>query len=354
MILPWALTVAIAPADTEATQQTEVLVVETVGFSREEFTSELQLRLPQRKLLSVESPRPAGGFVYVHVTRAPPDVVRISIIEPDGRAYDRELPHEPNQEVRVATSAIATLLASVEHGELEPDREDVAIPGVDPAAATTEAEPESTEDVGSEEEPAAPPPRFEVGVVAHGLVGLGLVPVTDAGAYVGAGGGVGASLRLQSGALVSIDARGLRRVAEPFSIGRVRVSVSGGYDWRWKSFALTATAGVGVEPWWVRESGGAATLRYQGQPTNRRPLLGLVGTVTPAYIWQSEGAPLSVAVGPRLGFGGSVVFHDGAHAVRLDRASGGQSAGRLGGLELELGIAVTLWIPVRAPQSQPR
>ncbi len=351
MIVPWMAIAAVAPAQSEGAQERHVLVVETVGFAREEFTSELQLRLPKRKLLSVESPRPERGFVYVHVTRAPPDVVRISIVESDGRAYDRELPHEPNQEVRVAASAIATLLTSVEEGAVAPDRQDVSIPGLDTSAAREAAEPDTSRD-GEHGDSRVPQhaDQFEVGVDAHGRVGLGIAPTTGAGAYLGAGGGFGAILRFPSGPLLAFGVRVLRRVAEPFRVSRLRVSLVGGYDWRWSSFELLVSAGASLEPWWVREAGRAAGLRYEGQPTNRRPLVGLVGQVAPGYLWRAKETRVALSVGPRLGVAGSFVVHDGARTVRLDRASGGQPAARLGGLELELGVGATLWF---SAQSQP-
>lgn len=342
------------PPDATARVEASLVVVDIVGLDENAFVEELALRLPQRKIIGVREKRPADGFAYVFVARTEGGL-RLTLVEPDGSAYDRTYEHEPDEEIRVAASAAATLLFAVEGGAVEPDRTGATVPDPIPPPAEAKVEPEPKSEPpprNTVAKKSEPPPLVELGPVASAVMGLGLAPSTDAGVFGGGGGALELALRHRGGAVVAASARWLHRHADRLDLDRLRIGVAAGYGWRWSSLELLVLGRIGVEPWWLRRDASAAPLVFAGAPVSRRPLVG--GGVIVAPGWFHRARPnIAWRVGPRVELGGSFVPHQGARTIRIDviDGAGTRAATRLGGLELELGFDLAFWFGLRqAPQ----
>lgn len=334
------------PTPPSARRQSDVVVVDVLGVDERAFVEELALRLPQRRIIGVRSPRPAEGFAYVFVARTA-GVLRVTLVEPDGSAYDRTFEHEPDEEIRVAASAAANLLFAVEGGAVEPDRVGATVPVQLP-------EPElhvspKTALAPKPETPKPPPaPRLELGPLANAGIGLGVAPLTDAGPFGGGGGSLELALRHRGGAVASASVRLLHRSAENLDLDRLRIGLAAGYGWRWSSLELLLLGRVGVEPWWLRRDAAAATLVFGGTPVSRRPLIGGGVIVAPGYFHRPNHR-VAFRVGPRVEVAGSFVAHGGARTIRIDvvdSTSVRRTAARLGGLEVELAFDLAFWFGV--------
>lgn len=342
---------AVQPASdppAEVVRETELatIVIEAEGMDARALTDALRLRLAGRLFLDVDAPRPERGVAYVHVDRVPPATIRLTLVDSTGQAYDRTLDHEPDQAVRVAAATLATLITSIEAGGVTPDRRDAAIP-----QPRIEPEPRSEQqvEVPKPEGPASlPSPAGWLGVSGAGLVVLGAVPTTEAGTFGGGGAALRGAYRSGRGAMAVVDVRVVHREHHGLDGTRVRLAAGGGWAFRWSRFELPITAEVSVEPWWVRRTGSVIELDIAGAPARRRPLLGLHLGLEPGWrLALPRGYALRI--GPRLGLGGSFVPEGGARTARIDVVLPGQApqpALRLGGLEIELGASVTIWIPV--------
>ena len=327
-----------------------IIVLDSEGMDADALTAALQLRLTGRTFLDVHDPRPDDGVAYVHVDRVPPATIRLTLVESSGRAYDRTLDHEPDQAVRVAAATLATLITSIEAGGVTPDRHDAAIP--EPAAVEPEPEPEPAPpepELPKTDPPDAPPaPVGWLGISGAGLVVLGAVPTTTAGPFGGGGAAVRGAYRSARGAMAVVDVRATHREHRGLDGTRLRIAAGGGWAFRWGRFELPIAGEVSVEPWWVRRTGSVIELDIAGAPAQRRPLLGLQLGLEPGWRFMLPHG-YDLRVGPRLGVGGSFVPEGGARTARIDVVLPGQApqpALRLGGLELELGASITLWIPV--------
>lgn len=326
--------------------QLATIVIEAEGMDARALTDALRLRLAGRTFLDVNAPRPERGVAYVHVDRVPPATIRLTLVDSTGQAYDRTLDHEPDQAVRVAAATLATLITSIEAGGVTPDRHDAAIP-----EPQTRPEPTSEPEVERPEPEVAeppPPPTGWLGLSGAGLVVLGAVPTTEAGSLGGGGAALRGAYRSNRGALAVVDVRVLHREHRGLDGTRVRLAAGGGWAFRWSRFEFPITGEVSVEPWWVRRTGSVIELDVAGAPARRRPLLGLHIGLEPGWRLALPG-DYAVRIGPRLGVGGSFVPEGGARTARIDVVLPGQApqpALRLGGLEVELGASVTIWIPV--------
>lgn len=322
------------------------IVIEAEGMDARALTDALRLRLAGRTFLDVHAPRPEHGVAYVHVDRVPPATIRLTLVDSSGQAYDRTLDHEPDQAVRVAAATLATLITSIEAGGVTPDRHDAAIPEP-PVEPEPTAEPEV--EIPPPDLPEPPPsPTGWLGVSGAGLVVLGTVPTTEAGSFGGGGAALRGAYRSARGALAVVDVRVVHREHRGLDGTRVRLAAGGGWAFGWSRFELPITAEVSVEPWWVRRTGSVIELDIAGAPARRRPLLGLHLALEPGWRLTLP-HDYALRIGPRLGVGGSFVPEGGARTARIDVVLPGQApqpALRLGGLELELGASVTLWIPV--------
>lgn len=331
------------------------LVFDVSGLDDATFAAELRLRLPERTIIPVEAPRPKDEFAYVSVSVAS-GRLHVLLVEADGSGYERTVAREEDQEVRVASSMVAVLLSSVESGTAQPDRDDAVIPEGEaepPKEPATDEGPATKPDPLEivPEHPANTPPSLELGVAALGGLGLGIAPTTDAGAFGGAGGGLLLDLATRRGVYGRVSARVHHRRQQDVGATRAQLGLGGGYRFRWPRGELLVGGLVTLEPWWLTRSAGATDLTIAGDDARRLPLLGLMATLdggwrfAPAR-WRGYG----LRIGPTLRLGGSLIPERGGRTARIDlvRDDGSSTAvARLGGVELELGLSVVLWIPVR-------
>jgi hypothetical protein len=344
-----------------AVQGPSPLVVEVVDLPAAQVLDELRLRLPAREITMHDAPRPEPPLSYAIVRRDPAGL-RMTLITPGGAAYDRDVQDVPDQSVRAAAGALATMIDSVESGRVAPTRTEVPIPP--PPEPKPEPEPEPAPNLATEPEPPTrvpapihapepaedPPPAAELALTLSPGVALGLAPRTDAPALLGGGGSLGIDVRMRSGAMAVVDARGLGRTSEGLGLVRMRIAAGGGYAWRRGAFELPIAAFVSVEPWWLRRNRSAAPLLREGSSQSERPLIGGGLRIAPGLFVARHRAHLpSVRVGARAELSGSFVSDAGARTAEIlveDSAGATTSAARLGGLELWLGLDVAIWFPI--------
>lgn len=336
-----------------------VVIVEAPGFD-ETLMDALALRLPGRTLIDEDASRPEGGLVYARLEVDVEGLLHITLITDDGRAFDRELEVEPDQRTRVAASALANLLFSVESGDVQPDRVQVEIPpspdeGPAPAKGPA-ATPRSETPVSRPVEQAPDLPRFELSAVAYAAALLGLAPSTQADVFAGGGAGLGVELRVRGGALAMLGLRAAGRTEAGVRLARIRIAAGAGYAWRWKHAELLLSGALTIEPWLLRREGGPPPLVRDGRDRPPRPLLGAMVRLSPGWMVRPGAGTIALRVGPRLELAGSFLVDDGIKTadVLIAREDGTTRAGfRLGGIELVGGIEVAVWFPL-AKSSRPR
>jgi hypothetical protein len=370
---PAAGTPAPAPAS-EGPEEFRAARVEVVGLDEAEVLAALRLRLPGMSIERHAGPPPTvTPHVYLKISRVDARTGRLRAITSDGRAYDRRFDATT---ARVAAGTAATLLFAIAAGGVTPDREDVEIPPGPPAPETSgptptetpappdpppEAEPTppaptpepttppdpSPADPPTSSPPASPPParappRWEYGLALHGVAALGLGRPVYGGALAGLGGGLGLEVRAPRGVLFGLELRGLGRTRDALGVGRLRVALAAGYAWRRGRFELPVVLAVAIEPWWTTRDGAAAEIFAGRDAVRRPPLLGGLLRLTPALRLPLARGPLrALRIGPRLELAGAFAVADGARVLGLYDPDGAARL-RLGGLELSLGLDLTL------------
>ena len=331
--------------------------VASLDLDREAFASELSLRMPELELSNLDSAPPGREFVYIQARRETERIHRVAIILSDGRAYYEHIDvGEAGSPERVLASAIANLLFSIESGEVEPDERDVRAP---PAGESAEAlEPEPAEAPATEPQlkdsadaPAstALPAPLELGL------GLGLSQATALGApmfanrHLGWFGGLGLELRTVRGLFASAELRpGGARVGD-YGLTRIGVGLGLGVAWRVRQLELVAALTATVTPWFVASEGEVeAVTKIDDGARGRPPLLNFGARFSPGYrIELEDRGPLrSLRLGPHLGLSGGFVTSAPPRVAGL-QAPGGRELFRLGGVELDLGFELTLWMAPR-------
>jgi hypothetical protein len=336
------------------------------GTSAEAFGSALALRLPGVELVPHDRVvAPTSGLdVFVDLRAVTPQSFAVTIVTADGRAFDRTVDAEPGASsddvTRLLASHVGNLVAGIEAGTVEPDRRDVPMPVVAPTPVPDcPACPEPPPVTAA---PSAPPPlppaKVEVGI--HGGVGvvLGLGAPTDTDRFSAWGGDLGMKLRSRQGVVALLEARvGGRETAYEQRLLRTRVGLGIGYAWRGEQAAarggveIEIVALATVEPWWLRSEGENAT--FTDDRANR-PLLGGALRFVPG--WLAHPSPrVRVRVGPKLELAFSSAIGDGGRVIQLvvDDGTRNVPIGRLAGLELDLGIELTLWFDPRAAITRP-
>lgn len=334
------------PPSAAAHDPAPVLVVDAEGLPADLLMEELRLRLPERTLLAPHAPRPPRPVAYAIVRRRD-GRIELTLIVPEGYAYDRTLADDAGQTERVAASGLSALLDAIAAGELPPSRVDVAMPAADPGG-TPSPRPEGA---------AAPRrARLEVGPFASPGVGLGLAPRTGASRWLGAGAVLGVDLVLRRGPAVTAEVRGLGRGAAGLGLGRLRLASGVGHCVRAGAFELPIFGLVTVEPWWLRQGGGSAPLVRDDAVAHPRPLLGAMARASPGVRLGARGSRAPrVRVGARLEASGSFVPDGGARVaeVGLETRGGREPLVRLGGLELGLGLEVAVWLDLPRARARP-
>jgi hypothetical protein len=345
-----------APTVAPAQQGPRPLVISVAGISVAELRAALRLRIADRELVDASAPRPETTD-FVDIVVQPDASVSYTLITAEGLAFDRTLPPEDDR-VRALASAIANLTFAIEAGSVVPDRVDVEQPPAPEPEPELEPEPEPEPEPIPP--PVAPPPpervppkptfTWDIAPTLDAGAIVAIAPVTDAGAFAGGFGRLGVDARHRRGGMFGLGLRVGGHARRSLALVRMRFDVGGGWVWRWRRFELLAAGAITLEPWWVRDAGTAASLRLGTQDASRRPLVGAVARVAPGVrIPFGEHEQHGVRIGPRIELGGSFVPQDGARTVDVARDEGDElrSALRLGGLELSLGLDVTLWFGVR-------
>ncbi|MGH1348574.1 MAG: hypothetical protein ACRBN8_43915 [Nannocystales bacterium] len=326
------------------------LVVEVRGLDKAELRQALALRMRGRDvaLWGHASQEP---FAYALVDYAEP-TLRVTLIQPNGHAYDRTVDNIDEQPLRSAAVELATLVDAVGEGTLTPTRQDVEQPepetGPEPKP---EPEPQTKPSPEPKPKPVSEPdadntkPGLSIGLSLSPVVGIGLAPA-DGPAFLGAGSSVGVLLGTGSGALFGAQARVLGRAASGFRIIRARFGFAGGYRWQRGALEFVTLGRVFVEPWWLRRDGDAAPLVHEDEPVSRQPLLGGGVRLSPGVLLdQGWDARVRGRLGALVDLDASVIPDDGGRSLILSAQteSGSTPFARLGGVELALGLDFTLW-----------
>lgn len=323
------------------------LVLRNEGIALGDLAAALTLRIPDLPIVR-ESPA-TGAFVFVAVRTDPATPVRhqIGVITSDGAAYFREVDTGADPPARVLASVLANLLVSIAEGRVQPDRTDVAIPPPEaelpapapapepkPAPVPPGATPPAPTPIPQPVPKTTPPPRWEFGLNLAGLADLALGPPRFASTLAAAGGSLGLDLRHHRGLLLGLELRTLGRRADDHALVRLRVAALAGYALRRGRFELPIALGLAIEPWWL-DAGLTA-----------RPLYAAFLRTTPGlYLAQDRGPLRALRIGPRLELGGSFLVDDGPRVAGISeqRDTSNAQLFRLGGLELSLGLELTLW-----------
>lgn len=342
---------------TVAELRTRPIVLELRDVPRGELRDAIALRLPQRPLVDAEAPRPEE-YDYVAIELRDDDRIALTLITPDGHAYDRVLDVPEAERVRGISSALANLTFAIEGGEVEPDRTDVEPPPPEPEPEPEPPPPAPPKPVPKPEvvappEPAptpAPIPLHELAVSGGAGVIAGLAPQAGADAFAGGHGRLGLAVRRRNGALGVLGLRVAGRGLGGLALVRTRVELGGGWAWRRSSFELLLAAAATFEPWILRRGSTTAPLEQGGANARRLPLLGALARVSPGLrIAVGRRQPLWMRLGVDVELAGSFVPDHGARTVEIatTRSDGSRVPQlRLGGLELVTGLELAIWIPV--------
>lgn len=315
----------------------------------------LSLRLPAREVVLRDTSPAFTGASYALLEYTAP-TLRMTLIQPNGDAFDRTFEAADDQLLRTAAVELTTLLDAVGVGHVTPDRTDVPVP--EPAPEPQEPQPEEPEEPEAEpEEPEAEPepdsepePKLEepepeqiaFGVSAVPLVGLGIAP-TRGSAFLGPGLAIDFLLTAPGGAVFGLEARVLGRREQEFRLTRARFGVVGGYRLRRGAFELVTLGRLFVEPWWLRQEGNSVPLvDAAAEASSRPPLLGLGVRAAPGVVF---GEQQRLRLGAVVDIDASLVPDAGGRSVVLstEPPTGTDPFARLGGAELGLGVDFTVW-----------
>ncbi|MBX7083482.1 MAG: hypothetical protein K1X88_30015 [Nannocystaceae bacterium] len=341
-----------------ARPRVEVLRLRAQGLELATLRAELALRLHQVQIVEHDSaPAVAADTMFVFVDLRPlpeqPSSFTLTIVASDGRAYDRTIDagHDaPRDDVtRLVAGNVANLVSAIESGTVRADREDVPVPEAAPqpqacpACPDPPAPPQCPEPAVHHVDAPLPEPAIELGIGITPLAVLGLGPPRDADHHAGSGGALSLALRLRNGLLVTAEGRFAGRgMADTATLLRGRAALGIGYAWRRNAFELAGTAAFTVEPWSVRASGSRrAFADEQGTARPRRPLLGGAARIVAAHVWRTKGGT-RLRLGPMVELAASSAPGDRGKVVEL-LDQGLRPIGRTGGLELGLGVDLTVW-----------
>ncbi|HEY0134592.1 MAG TPA: hypothetical protein VGB85_10940, partial [Nannocystis sp.] len=193
---------------TPAAPRFTALVLRLEGPVLADLGPALALRLPDLPIVA-EAPPGAAPFVFVAVRSDPraPSRHQLGVITSDGAAYFREVDTGADAPARVLASVLANLLFSIAEGTVQPDRTDVEIPPQDaplpdpeapPAEPTTTPTPPpapAVEQPVPKDSPAPAPPRWDLGLVTSGVLGVPVGPPGFGPALAGGGGSLGLDAR---------------------------------------------------------------------------------------------------------------------------------------------------------------
>ncbi len=326
-----------------------VAILRSDGFAPQaELERAIRLRLPGVTLVSdgEAAPTATEGSLraFIDLRRNDTELL-LTLILADGRAYLRPLELDADAPARPIASALANLVAAIEDDTAVPDKKDVPVP-----AALLAPPPEPVPKDIPKPAPELPPPPpqeparpWNLGPLLYPSLGLGLAR----SGLRGAGLGLGLDARAPSGLLLTADLRWLTRALEPFRLDRLRIALGIGYALRRGGFDLPAAAMVSVETWRVGDGHGKLPLSSSAGPPT--PLIGIGLRLAPGYSAPVGHAGARLRVGVRVELWGSGLAGPGLRRPVLDLPANKTS---LGGLELNLGLEVGLWLPVGPGQKR--
>ncbi len=332
------------------TRATRPIVIQHLGLDVEGFTAALRLRLPTHPLIAVKGPRPKL-FDFVIIDRVSPERTDISLITHEGAAYDRRIEVEEAQMVRTVASTLATLVSSIEAGDVLPDRTSVPIPPPPQPQPQPPPAPKATPKPTPVAPVPAPPPRLELSPTVDGAAIVGVAPQTGASSLAAGGGQLGIDARWRNGTVATLGVRAAGRAAGGLSLVRVRIAVGAGYAARWTNFELVSTAAATIEPWTVAQGSERARLELGRRAAATYPLVGGLIRVSPGVRLVPRGrSEITLRLGARIEAAGSFVTQDGARTadVGAERTTGVRTPLlRAGGFELAIGFELAAWFGVR-------
>lgn len=329
----------------------------------------IALRLPALTLARAGEPAPPAptGTLRAFIElRRDGNQAQLTLILADGRAYLRELEVDADAPARPAAGALANLVAGIEDDSVAPDKQDVPLPpalAAEPTPAPV-TRPEPRPEPKLEPVPKASPPpalpRWQLGPLLRFAGAFGLSP--PAPGLRGAGPGLGLDARAPSGLLLALDLQWVTRAVDRYHLQRIRVALGVGYALRRGGFELPVAALVAVEPWWLGDGRGPVALQSpSGRPG---PLLALGLRLSPGFSAPigARGARLRVGARAELWASGQADAGLRRPELRLPTQTTQPTPGPtltrslaagLGGVELQLGLEVGVWLPV-GPGLKPR
>lgn len=303
---------------------------------------------------SADSDAALTAVVSARVAPAKPDVANLTIIVSDGRAFDRTIDLsgvQADEQPRLVANNIANIVAGIEAGTIEADRDAVPLPvaptcpecptaPAPPTCPTIEPEPESDPDL-----PPPTPPAHAIGVSVGLPLLVGLAGPSDADRFAALAGQLGVSARLRGGATFAIEYRlaGRRSVGDVSTV-RNRVAFGGGYSLRRGQLELTMMLLGTVEPWVVRFEGERAAFQ---NIEREQVLLGLSARVAPGIRWVKPERALSVVLTPFVELSASASPADSFSIPRIVLPGEEASRIRVGGIEVVTGLATQVWFDLR-------
>lgn len=364
------------PVGEETAQELRKVHLYVRGLAEEGLLQDLALRSQGFAYeIQTDPAKASDPEITIVLVRPRPPGYALTVLLPDGRAFDRDVNAPEEQSTRAVASTLANLLAAIADERVVADRREVnlaeelaaggeSIDGEGSAETVEETEapeggeatesPELDETSPDPEVPgsSAPPSEASSGgprswSVASSLLPVALLSLGSAPApFAGAGIGVNVIGEAPRGLRVGGELRGGWVARSGRSLHRYRISLVGGYLVHRGRFVLATDALLGVEPWQLREDGERLALDLSGdvadedEPSTTALAMGL--RLNPG---------VEVVVGPkrrmRLRFGAAAEFSytgvlaSGLRAVNLSPA-GDDAIFRVGGPELTLGLTMGL------------
>lgn len=337
-----------------------VLIVESPDV--EAFIAALRLRLPNVQLRKRDETRPieAGGRAFASITQIGPTQFQIELVLADGRTFTRKVPPGESSTARVVAGTLANLIAGIEAGTTShdsviqelpealvaldnlPDPDSELAPS--PEAETRPPDSPSTNLPAGPQLPVEPPPPepTEGGLkVALTLRSTPIIGFSPEASLRGGGGSVGLMLEWPKGALVAAGTRAVLGGDARLRTVRGRLAVGGGWLVSSGRFEVPVLGLAAIEPWWIRSEGAAVDLTSNG--AKRVPLWAGLFVVEPRFRIESnrEKRTLDVLIGLPLELS-TAALAGTSDAAKIRLTSDGPESVVIGGLELSVGLAITL------------
>lgn len=302
----------------------ERVVVSSRDVDTDALLPELKMRRPDLDLSEGSRSR---GAAKLTIERQGGNL-HLELVDESGRTYTRDVPADDDIGSRALATDTAAFLDAVERGDVEP-------------------EPASNRGRSSRQE------ENQAGRFTDALqfgAGLGPAVTIPIGADAGRGiiGAGDLAIRVQTlhRILFAFGTRIGGRTGGGHRLVRGRLSFGGGYRLTVDRFDMPITGALTVEPWSVKQQGGAEPDLEAEAVEIERPasLIGIAARVAPAVLFpMRDGIMLRVGGALDLGFSGV----PGSAVVRVgeDTDAGSDTVFRVGGFEATAVLEVGVWVP---------